>query len=184
MSNKIRSFCATHLVECLNKINVFPETYEKSHYFDYSDSTQGIKYTTTSSFHSKFDVPGQWWMVDMKYPVSIQKYRLKTNLHCNDVKNHSFLISSDNLTFKEVYSYKGFPGDQIFTLRRTYIARFVKIEGNTPDCTNEVYNYENILAFNYLELFGFIGQQQLTCKRIYSGLRMQHLSFVIIVLLK
>ena len=140
--------CRTHIVECLRNNGINPSTASSTLHGNSPSSDEGINYTTDKYFFTE-DIPNQWWSIDFKNYVAISRYSIKTKSSCNYVNNWTISISNDNKNFKKIDSQGTFyPGDTVYYLKRLYVTRFLRVDGNSPLCST------NYLGFLYITFFG------------------------------
>ena len=126
--------CATHIIECLRKINIEPEAYESG--FESSDrsASQALKYDTSSYFASSDNGP-QWLSVNFKRNVSITGYTIKT---CSPrtstvcLYGWNLSVSEDNSTWKPVHDkIENYNTEKSYTLSVPITTKFARIDGNS-----------------------------------------------------
>ena len=145
--------CATHLVECLINKGISPKAYASSEFGSSYVAQYGISYTTSNYFHTKRENKPQWWLVDFTEPVAIDSYQIGSGSGCNYITKWTASVSTDFNTWIKVDEKDELSPAQgkIYKLNKTSNARYFKIDGSTPRCTD----YDpTSFGFHYIKFFG------------------------------
>ena len=175
--------CSTHIVECLREKHIEPFAFSNSER-ETRKAIYALNYTKENNFCSINEEKAQWWIVDFKRIVAINRYQFCSESSTNWLSGWTFSISLNNKTWilvdSPVYQY---PGDKVFNLDNTVNARFVKINGGSPMCTVENHD-RTVLAFYYIKFFGSLfpipTKNNRTCKRVFSE---KYISLVLVLLI-
>ena len=143
--------CSTHLVECLISKGVSPKAYASSEYDSTWQAQNGIMYDKSKYFHSKRENKPQWWYVDFIEHVDIDRYQIESWCFCNFITNWTASVSTDFNTWTKVDEKEEdvAPQGKTYQLNKTHNARYFKIEGSAPGCTDPT-----AFGFYYIKFFG------------------------------
>ena len=147
------SDCQTHIVECLRNNNIYPTASSSSVYDQRYLASNALEYSTSNQFTSLYGSIGEWWIVDFKTIVNIDKYSIKTSSGSGWIYNWDSEISNDNITWTKVHEGRNtICSDQLFELDSSFSCKYFKIIG-IGQTTGE---YLPGLAFFYVKCFGSI----------------------------
>ena len=144
--------CSTHLVECLINKGFSPKAYASSEYSSSSVAQVGITYNKNNLYLTKYENKPQWWYVDFIEPVAIDSYQIEAYSYCNYITKWTASVSTDFNTWKKVDEKEEDvpPQGKTYQLNKTHNARYFKIDGSTPKCTND----PTAFGFCYVKFFG------------------------------
>ena len=99
--------CLTHLVECLKNKGIEPEAYASSVYGSSYVPSKALIYDTSTYYNSKGGTNDpQWWSLNFKQKISLNRYTIRTSTHGTDsvsLYNFTLSVSFDNKTWKVVH---------------------------------------------------------------------------------
>ena len=145
--------CSTHLIECLINEGFSPKAYASSEYNSTLNAQQGITYTNVY-YHTKRENKAQWWYVDFIEPVAINSYQIATESSgCSYITKWTASVSIDFNEWIPVdqKDESSPPNGRTYLLNQTSNARYFKIDGSTPKCTNDD---PTAFCFYYIKFFG------------------------------
>ena len=141
--------CTTSIVECLRNKGVYPTAEAATQYSSSQGASIALTYDTSNNYNSNTQSVPQWWKVDLKQTVNIEKYQIRTpSSGCKWVTNWTASVSLNDISYSKVDAQQGYPVEKIFSLKKPMNARFFKIDGNSPLCKSPG------MAFYYVKLFG------------------------------
>ena len=168
--------CNSNIVTCLrNDWGIFP-TVTSSNTYTLSEKLypiNGIDYDKdTSSYyvHIQSSSEYNWWMVDYKKIVYINKFRIWSHSVCYWVNEWTIEGSLNNITWNSINSSKSYPDNNNITTDAIHVLRYAQITGRAgSECDKR-----SILAFLRIYFYGAIPPNGQTClHRSYV-----HLSFL------
>ena len=146
------SQCTSSIVECLRQKGVEPLATASSERSVNEVAATALVYNTNYYFHTINDTD-LWWKVDFKQCVSINSYQVQTGAFCYFIRRWRVLLSNNNKDWTIVHTQEedNWPQGKIYTLDRTYVARYFKIE----KLTDSTCGFKHI-AIYYVKFFGSI----------------------------
>ena len=142
--------CNTNIIDCLKGKGVNPIAYAKSESGVYKASVAIDYESTVPVYHSLQQNEPQWWYVDLKQTISIDKYQINTGTGCAYLKEWNASVSTNNRTWTRVDAQESYPQNKIIALLNPVNARFFKIDGKNSDCSGS----PNYIAFKYIKFYG------------------------------
>lgn len=140
-----------NIVDCLRSKGIEPEASASSEYDSNQLAKFALVYNSDKQFHTLFSTTPQWWMVDFKRTVSINRYLIQTQNWCFFMYSWNASVSMNNKTWTKVDSQTGYPLGKTFPLSKVYNARYFKVEGSTPQCERD----RSSFAFTFIKFFVF-----------------------------
>ena len=144
--------CSSHLAKCLESKGVIVTASASS-----AESGRGpsnaLIYNTANDYCSLTQGKKQWWMIDFKRIIYLEKYEIASYSADNWIAGWNLLTSVDNSAWSTVDSPPNqWPNGKDFKLAKGSYCRYVRIDGYAPYAAGD----KTVLAFYYAKFYGSI----------------------------
>ena len=172
----------SHIVECLRNSGTEPDAFAGS-VFKANYPSNALEYDTNSHFETLSGNKEQWWSVDFKRNVFVNKYQIYSDASTSSnwwLYNWTISVSNDNETWVLIHGpNQNSAAEKNYALGRVLNTRYLRLDGTTQNPS--LYTYFKIY---YIKFFGSISnlarRANLTCKR-KNSMKLELLKVMLII---